>query len=313
MGTAVRRVLVLVAGVLAAAVAGGYLLPTSAQAGAAAVGAASAAPIPAPAEVPLAAAAPVAVAEHPDWAPLAAGIGRLAGSARVGVVVIELEGAAPSGFALQGEDRFDAASTYKLVALMAEADAIAAGRRTPASLLCYREQVHEPGWFEDYAPGACLPLAEVALRAGRYSDNTAGHMLVQDLGGSAALNAFARAHGASGSELFEGNTTTAHDLAVLWAAEARGELGGEAARAWLDPILTTTRYEAGVPAGIGAGPIVIHKTGELGAVVNDAALVRGAAGRTFVLVVLTDGAREGAGWELIASISRLVGDYESRR
>src|SRR5260370_18190414 len=86
-------------------------------------------------------------------------------------------------------------------------------------------------------------------------------MLVRDVGGAAALKAWAAAAGATSSAFFDGNTTTATDLATLWVAEASGELGGAAAQAWLYPLLTDTTTEAGVPAGTRADTPVAPKTG----------------------------------------------------
>ncbi|TMD73368.1 MAG: serine hydrolase, partial [Chloroflexi bacterium] len=86
-------------------------------------------------------------------------------------------------------------------------------------------------------------------RAGLFSDNTAGHMLVRDLGGAGAVNAWAASEGVTESVFFTANTTSPTDLALLWAAEARGSLGGAVAHAWLYPMLTGTSTEAGVPSG----------------------------------------------------------------
>jgi beta-lactamase class A len=150
------------------------------------------------------------------------------------------------------------------------------------------------------------------MRAGIYSDNTAGHMLVRDVGGAAALNAWAAAIGATSSQFFDGNTTTAADLAALWGAEAQGELGGAAAQAWLYPMLTGTRTESGVPAGL-SGVTVVHKTGTIDLVDNDAALVTSGPSGAYVLVVMTDGAGGTAGWQLISGISAAVWQFELAR
>src|SRR2546428_292581 len=135
---------------------------------------------------------------------------------------------------------------------------------------------------------------------------------VVELGGAspATWTAFA---GASNSEFFMGNTTTAEDLAVLWVAEAKGELGGAAAQAWLYPLLTGTTTEQGVPAGVPAGSTVVHKTGTIDAVVNDAALVASGPDGPYVLVVTTDGLGGASAWELIASVSALVWQAEESR
>ena len=229
-----------------------------------------------------------------------------------GVTVVELGGTAPLNWSVNGDQVFTAASTYKLAALMLEAENIATGRTDPNGSVCFEADDYESGWFDDYAVGVCFTRTELAVRAGIYSDNTAGHMLVRDVGGAALLNAWAAAIGATSSQFFEGNTTTSVDLAALWDAEAQGELGGPAAQAWLYPALTGTRTESGVPAGV-SGVTVVHKTGAIDLVENDAALVTSGPDGAYVLVVMTDGLGGTAGWQLIAGISAAIWQFEAAR
>lgn len=232
--------------------------------------------------------------------------------ASAGVTVVELGGTNPVVWSVNAEAVFTAASTYKLAALMLEAQNIAAGRVNPNGYVCYQEEDYESGWFDDYEAGACFTRNELATRAARYSDNTAGHMLVRDVGGGEALSAWVASIGATSSNFFDGNTTTSADLAFLWAAEAKGDLGGAAAQAWLYPLLTNTRTESGVPAGV-SGATVVHKTGTIDLVDNDAALVTSSPSGAYVLVVMTDGLGGADGWQLIANISTVVWRFEGAR
>jgi beta-lactamase class A len=245
---------------------------------------------------------------------LVARTGQIVGAsgANVGVTLIELGGSNPVVWSYAGGGVFTAASTYKLAALMMEAQNIAAGQTDPNGYVCYEDGDYEDGWFDDYQAGACFTRNDLARRAGINSDNTAGHMLVRDLGGADALNAWAAAHGATSSAFFVGNTTTSNDLAALWAAEARGQLGGGAAQAWLYPLLTGTSTEGGIPAGVGPGATVVHKTGNLDQEVNDAALVQ-AGNKAYVLTVMTDGLGGSDGFQLIASISAEIQQFVESR
>jgi beta-lactamase class A len=238
----------------------------------------------------------------------------VAGSgASVGVAVVELGGSDPFSWYVDGDTVFTAASTYKLAALMLEAQNIASGTTDPNGLICYETSDYESGWFDDYAPGVCFTRNQLASRAAKQSDNTAGHMLVRDVGGAAVLNSWAASVGTTSSNFFDSNTTTAGDLAVLWVAEANGGLGGAAAQSWLYPLLTGTTTESGVPAGISGGSSVIHKTGTIDLVENDAALVAPGPDAPYVIVVMTDGLGGAAGWALIAAISADVWQAESAR
>jgi beta-lactamase class A len=235
-----------------------------------------------------------------------------ASGASVSVTVVELGGSDPLSWSVDGGAVFTAASTYKLVALMMEAQNIASGSTDPNGLVCYQDSDYEAGWFDDYTPGECFTRNELASRAGQQSDNTAGHMLVRDVGGVDAINAWAASVGTTDSAFSDPNTTTAADLAVLWTAEAKGSLGGAAAQAWLYPLLIGTTTEAGVPAGA-SGSTVIHKTGAIDAVENDAALVTEGPDGAYVLVVMTDGLGGAAGWGLIAEMSAAVWQIEASR
>ena len=231
----------------------------------------------------------------------------------VGVTLIELGGTTPLVWSYNGGGVFTAASTYKLAALMMEAQNIAAGTTDPNGIVCYQDSDYEDGWYSDYADGMCYTRLELAQRAGLKSDNTAGHMLVRDLGGADALNAWAASAGATSSMFFTDNTTTSNDLATLWSAEASGKLGGAAAQAWLYPLLTGTATEAGIPAGVASRSTVVHKTGEIDLVENDAALVMAGPNGAYVLTVMTDNLGGDTGWQVIASISSTVWSFEAAR
>jgi beta-lactamase class A len=206
-----------------------------------------------------------------------------------------------------GDQSFVAASTYKLPLLMEEAQDIAAGTASPSDELCYDPGDWEDGWFGDYAPGDCYTRGELDQRVGEYSDNTAAHILVRVDGGGDALNAYARAHGATESEFWDPNVTTTSDLARLWQDEAAGHAGGPAAQRYLYPLLTDTAYEDGIPAGVPSGTTVVHKIGILDSEVNDAALVLNGPRGAYVLTVCTDGGT----WSTIADVSRAVSQFEA--
>jgi len=233
--------------------------------------------------------------------------------ASAGVSLVEIGGAIPFEWSFNGDAVFTAASTYKLAVLMMEAQNIASGKTSAGGSVCFQDADYEAGWYHDYEPGACFTRTELARRAGQMSDNTAGHMLVREVGGPDVLNAWAASVGTKESVFFTNNTTSANDLAALWAAEARGSLGGTHAQSWLYPVLTGTKTEAGIPAGVAGRSVVVHKTGTLDRIDNDAALVQSGPNGPYVLSVMTDGLGGSGGWALIASIASTVWNFESAR
>src|SRR5262245_5159101 len=262
---------------------------------------------PAPTAVPTPAPAPAATPRSP--AALVAEVTQLLRQADAsgGVSLVELAGTVPTSWSLDGDESFVAASTYKLPLLMEEEQNIATGHASPNDQLCYESDDREDGYYSDYEPGDCYTRAELDRRIGIDSDNTAAHILVRYDGGTAALNAYARAHGATESAFYDPNETTSNDLARLWVNEADGNAGGAPAQAYLYPLLTHTAYEQGIPAGVPAGTTVVHKIGDLDAELNDAALVLTGPRGAYVLTVCT----EGGSWDLIAQVSRAVGQFEA--
>jgi hypothetical protein len=246
---------------------------------------------------------------------LAADLNKIAaaGGARASVSLIEFEGTAPTTlWSLNGNTSWQADSTYKLPLLMANAQGIASGKYKGTDSLCYKSSDYETGWYDDYVPGKCFTRNVLATRVGRYSDNTAAHILVRYLGGAAALNTFARSMGATTSKFFLPNTTTSADLARLWGSEATGAAGGAAAQTWLYPLLTKTYWESGIPAGTPRGPVV-HKVGYNGKSINDAAFVENGPYGAYALAICTYGPGSAAGWMVVSNLAKRVWQFEAAR
>src|SRR5438067_4664743 len=79
-----------------------------------------------------------------------------ASGARVGLAVVDLGGVPVNRVALNATDHFDAASTYKLPLLMANAEAIARGVFQTSDRICFKDNQQEDGWFDDYSDGDCF-------------------------------------------------------------------------------------------------------------------------------------------------------------
>ncbi|HSR26065.1 MAG TPA: serine hydrolase [Candidatus Eisenbacteria bacterium] len=255
-------------------------------------------------------------APHPSFDGLQHTVAQLlvAAGADGGVTLTELEGSSPQTWSLNGDQRFVAASTYKLPLLMEEAQNLAGGRWHGTDRLCYQDGDQEDGYYNDYGDGACLSRSQLEHRVGLNSDNTAARILVRYDGGPAALNRYAQAHGARASIFFDPNTTTSNDLARLLVDEAAGRAGGKAAQQYLYSMLTHTSYEQGIPAGVPGGTTVVHKIGIVDDIVNDAALVPKGPRGAYVLTICTQGGPGGdAGWKVLADISRAVWQFEATR
>ena len=229
----------------------------------------------------------------------------------VSVGLIELGGPTPLKMEINADLPLDAASTFKLPVLVTEGNLLAAGSISLSDTLCYTDSDWSPGYFSDYYDGACFSRGDLLQRTGLYSDNTAANILIRDLGGPAQLNVLAQQQGATESAFWSPNITTAADLAAIWRSEVSA---GASAHGYVYPLLTNTMYEAGIPAGVPAGVTVVHKVGDDGTVVHDAALVQGSPNGDYILVVMTQlPAGDSAAWAEVAQISAAVWEYEFTR
>jgi beta-lactamase class A len=229
----------------------------------------------------------------------------------IGISFIELYPGGKS-WNLNGSRLFIAASTYKLGILMFEAQGIASGTIDPNGTLCYDPSDYEPG-LGDVDWSGCYTRDFLAYRVAHYSNNTAAHMLVADLGGGAGLNAYARAHGATNPQLYDPNLVDPNDLAALWRNEYQGHAGGAKAQAWLYPLLTHTdpSHEQGIPAGVPSSAVVVHKIGNYESGNNDAALILNGPSGAYILVVMTDGLSESTANALMRRLAADTWAYES--
>jgi len=171
--------------------------------------------------------------------------------------------------------------------------------------------------------GHRVPVRELIERMIVRSSNLATNAVIA-LADPARVTATARALGAARIRVLRGvedakayerglnNTTTAADLAALLAALATDRAASPTSCAAMRDILLRQEFNDAIPAGLPAGTSVAHKTGQITAVLHDAAIVYPPDDDPYVLVVLTSGIPdETVARTLIADISRLV--WESRQ
>ena len=148
------------------------------------------------------------------------------------------------------------------------------------------------------------------------SSNLAANLLIERLG---VENIRARVHslGADGMQVLRGvedqkafdkgmnNTTTARGLLILLAAIAQDRAGDADSCKQMREILERQTFNEAIPAGLPAGMVVAHKTGEITGIHHDAAIVY--APKPFVLVILVRGINDrDKSSALMASITRII-------
>lgn len=146
------------------------------------------------------------------------------------------------------------------------------------------------------------------------SSNFAANLLIEKLGVS-NIRATVHSLNADGMNVLRGvedekafakglnNTTTARALYQLLDAIAQGKAVDQDASRQMIEILERQKFNERIPAGLPAGTLVAHKTGDITKINNDAAIVF--ARRPFILVILVRGIPEiKASSALMADITR---------
>jgi beta-lactamase class A len=103
------------------------------------------------------------------------------------------------------------------------------------------------------------------------------------------------------------NTTTARDLMILMRRIAEHHAVSAKACDEMVQVMLAQQFNEGIPAGVGKGAKVAHKTGSITKINHDAAIVFPPNRKPYVLVVLTRGfADQKRAHKLIADISSVI-------
>ncbi len=218
---------------------------------------------------------------------------------------------------INGAGAIAAASTIKLPILLAFLKAVDAGQLTLEQGIVLREDliVGGSGTMQTEALGTRYTALEVATRMMTESDNTATQLMVDLLGGNQSLNQQFQDWGLTATVLrnplpdLEGtNTTSAQDLVRTMALVEQGELLTLRSRDRLFGIMQRTYSRDLIPGGLGDDEaLVFNKTGDIGSLLGDVALVDAANGKRYVVATLIERPHnDGRASELIRRIAELI-------
>lgn len=215
---------------------------------------------------------------------------------------------------VEGTETVAAASTIKLPILLAFFEEIDAGRIDPNQTMAIQaEQIAEgSGDMQLSAPGTQFTALEVATQMIISSDNTATNMMIDLLGGKELLNTRFQAQGLEKTVLnaplpdLEGsNTTSARDLVHTMLLISQGEDLTMRSRDRILNILNRTRNKSLLANGpMEQGALTYNKTGDIGSVLGDVALVDLPNGKRYAIATLVERpTNDGRAQELIRRIS----------
>jgi len=166
------------------------------------------------------------------------------------------------------------------------------------------------------ALGTKLSYRQLVEASITVSSNLATNILIERLR-ARNVQATVDTMGASGMQVLRGvedqkafeagknNSTDALGLLTLFEAIGKGRAVSAKASAEMVEILKRQRFTDRIPAGLPAGSVVAHKTGNVTGINHDAGIVY--AARPYVLVVLTRGIKDSkVSAKLIADITSLT-------
>lgn len=217
---------------------------------------------------------------------------------------------------IDGQKTIAAASTVKLPILVALFEEVDAGRISlEQTMMVQPEQVAGgSGDMQNQLPGTQYTVLEVATQMIISSDNTATNMMIDLLGGGDALNARFGDWGLTSTVLnhplpdLEGtNTTSPRDLVKVMALLHQGETLTLRSRDRVFNILQRTHNKNLLASGVKDGALVYNKTGDIGTVLGDVALVDLPNGKRYALATLVERPEnDGRARELIRRLSQTV-------
>ncbi len=199
---------------------------------------------------------------------------------------------------LNGTEPIAAASTIKMPILIAYLQAVDAGTIRLDEAVTLREDlmVGGSGDFQTEEIGSQFTALEAATAMIVNSDNTATNMIIELLGGTQALNQQFSDWGLSSTVLrnslpdLDGtNTTSSADLVRVMALVEQGDLLSRRSRDRLLGIMQRTYNRSLIPDGLAdETALTFNKTGDIGTLLGDVALVDTVNGNRYLLSVLVD-------------------------
>ncbi|MGF1519216.1 MAG: serine hydrolase [Nodosilinea sp.] len=217
---------------------------------------------------------------------------------------------------LGGAEPVAAASTIKVPILIAFLQQVDAGTMALNQSLVLQEDYMAGGSgnMRGEAVGTEYTALDIATRMIVVSDNTATNMMIAALGGIEALNQTFDDWGLEHTLLrnplpdLEGtNITSAKDLALIMALIDQGGLLTPRSRDRLFSIMQRTQNDSLIPSGIRDQSLTANKTGDIGGMLGDMALVDVPNGKRYGLAVLVQRpSNDGRASELIRRMTETI-------
>lgn len=217
-------------------------------------------------------------------------------------------------YGLKENEVMPAASIMKVVVMVAVQEAIANGRMNPDDTYKMEEadRATGSGPLQFGLAGTNYKIADLLKYMGKNSDNTAWVMFNRRLGYQMFEDTLQEMGMTESS--YQNLTTTAKDLARMWAYIYSGRAGNEEGKRAIWGYLTDSIYEDRIPLGVPDGTVVVHKVGTDDGVWSDAGIIMTKSGKMdpFILVILDKEVDHSQATKIVPEITRKVWNFESK-
>ncbi len=210
-----------------------------------------------------------------------------------GVFMVDLDKG--NYYSFNGDMVFSAASTIKVPLLIAFFQDVDAGKIRLDEVMTMEttDIVDNSGEMQYSAPGTKYSALEVVTNMIVISDNTATNMIIRRLGGIDKVNQRFKQWGLQQTvirdrlpDLTGTNTTSPKELTTLLTAVSQGQLISMASRDRAMFIMSKTETDTLLPAVMGAGAQISHKTGDIKTMVGDSGIIDMPSGKRYVITTL---------------------------
>jgi len=161
-------------------------------------------------------------------------------------------------------------------------------------------------------------IDELANRMITESDNSATNMLMSKVGSMTDVNSSIRSWGLKNTkvntwlpDLGGTNYTTARDMAdMLYNIDENDKFLTDESRARILNYMGHVHNNRLIHAGLGAGAVFLHKTGDIGTMLGDAGIVIAPSGKKYIVVILANRPHNSAaGKDFIVHASEIIYNY----
>jgi len=220
---------------------------------------------------------------------------------------------------IRGDRVFPAASTIKLPILIAFFQDLDAGKVSLDETLVMRRDLITggSGTMQYRSAGTKFSALETVTKMITISDNTATNMIIDRLGGIAKVNQRFQSWGLKDTvirnwlaDLRGTNTTSSKDMVRLLTLLTKQNLVSRSSRQQVLEILRNTTTRTLLPAGLGPGADIAHKTGDIGFLIGDAGMITMPNGKRYLAgIFVRRPYKDARGRDFIRQVSGLVYSY----